>query len=732
MFGLLSPIALAGLALLAIPVLLHIFKPQRVRQVPFTSLRWLRGSEHRLSRRIRWHQLLLLLLRVAFLALLVLALAGPILSVGARRAPADRFIVIDTSRGMGYQAGEASAPIDRAKEVAQQLLSQSIAGDRTAIMLAGSVPRLLGPLVTDAEVHLPKLRKVAAGQLDIGLSQILSTIGAMDIGGREDAAVELFFLTDNHSRNWSQPLIARYVNQTQRPLYINIIDLGDENIENARIAAARLVESQHPRRRTIQVGITTTGRKPKPRTVHITGLDGLGDVLEPVRPGKGGQAQLKVDIPYEYALKGKVAKIQLEPADAMPNDDVYWLNLDASGAVRVLIVEADSGQIETLQQGFHLRAALESLATTAPGSLQISRRPHNAVLAVQVSEADLIIMVDVPLLSGENLQAIERHVKRGGGLLVFLGPSINGPFYNNRMHNPIRPHDSLLPMIIKNRVRHRRADRVLPRISDVQWSHPLLITLFDPIYGDLGQVRFKNYYQVELVNRSDRTQALASIESGSPAIVSHQLGAGKVIVLNTTANDAWSDLPRRKSFIPLIDSIIQYLTTGPQRGTFDLSLPVILNVPTGTDASTVKITAPDGQTIKVSRHSIDGRNTIRIDNLKQAGVYWVKHTQASGQTDFPIVVQPANQPAGMARIDEQTLRNWWQPADVRLFRSNTPASAMAPAERRGALAPWLIVLACLALITEMFFVHWLCPASTPRATSTPVIAANHIRQTGAS
>src|SRR5436190_23113444 len=103
MIGFLTPAALFGLGLLAIPIILHIFKPRKVRQTPFSSLRWLRASQHRISRRIRLHQILLFLLRAGFVTLIVLALAKPIFSSRAGSGAADRIVVLDVSRSMGYQ-----------------------------------------------------------------------------------------------------------------------------------------------------------------------------------------------------------------------------------------------------------------------------------------------------------------------------------------------------------------------------------------------------------------------------------------------------------------------------------------------------------------------------------------------------------------------------------------------------------------------------------------------------
>jgi hypothetical protein len=59
---------------LAIPILVHLFKPRKVRVTPFSSLRWLQLSHQRLSRRIKWHQILLFFLRAVLVMTLVLAL----------------------------------------------------------------------------------------------------------------------------------------------------------------------------------------------------------------------------------------------------------------------------------------------------------------------------------------------------------------------------------------------------------------------------------------------------------------------------------------------------------------------------------------------------------------------------------------------------------------------------------------------------------------------------------
>src|SRR3954464_6273299 len=115
MFTLLAPLALAASGLLAIPIIIHLLKPKRVRTMPFSSLRWLRASQHRLSRRIQWHQVLLFLLRAAFLIALVLALAKPVFSARGDRRATDRFVILDVSRSMRYEEPGGEAPFGRGR-----------------------------------------------------------------------------------------------------------------------------------------------------------------------------------------------------------------------------------------------------------------------------------------------------------------------------------------------------------------------------------------------------------------------------------------------------------------------------------------------------------------------------------------------------------------------------------------------------------------------------------------
>ena len=82
----LAPAALLGLALIALPIAIHLLVRRPIRRVDYPSLRFLRQSQ---LAAFRWRTIqdaLLLVCRVAIVGAAVLALAGPVIQTAARSA----------------------------------------------------------------------------------------------------------------------------------------------------------------------------------------------------------------------------------------------------------------------------------------------------------------------------------------------------------------------------------------------------------------------------------------------------------------------------------------------------------------------------------------------------------------------------------------------------------------------------------------------------------------------
>src|SRR5262245_47196678 len=163
----LAPYLLFGTLAAGIPIALHFFYRSRFRNVPWAAMKFLLAALEQTSRRLKFQELLLLLLRVAILLLLAVALARPTLrSAAAGRGDAvDAVLVIDRSMSMSARAGVAPqgsdtyaqalrqfagvdgavSRFDRARAAALAVLAALPQGSTVQVVAASDRAELLGP-----------------------------------------------------------------------------------------------------------------------------------------------------------------------------------------------------------------------------------------------------------------------------------------------------------------------------------------------------------------------------------------------------------------------------------------------------------------------------------------------------------------------------------------------------------------------------------------------------------
>src|SRR4051794_39021809 len=127
----------AGVALAAIPVILHLFMKQTPKHIVFPALRLIRERQKRSRKKLRVKNWLLLLARMALLALMALALARPRfdakVKANAQEVETAVALVFDTSLSMGYTERDQSR-LDEAKARADDLLKRAHAGSQVFVI----------------------------------------------------------------------------------------------------------------------------------------------------------------------------------------------------------------------------------------------------------------------------------------------------------------------------------------------------------------------------------------------------------------------------------------------------------------------------------------------------------------------------------------------------------------------------------------------------------------------
>ena len=124
----LTPWAWLGLAMVAVPIAVHLIGRRRPRLLAFPTLRFL--PETQLAIRPRWpiHDPWLLALRIAIVIAAVAALAGPLLPDVDRQSTAAsvaRAVIVDTSASMSRQTAGGRLAVADARERAGRLAAEA-------------------------------------------------------------------------------------------------------------------------------------------------------------------------------------------------------------------------------------------------------------------------------------------------------------------------------------------------------------------------------------------------------------------------------------------------------------------------------------------------------------------------------------------------------------------------------------------------------------------------------
>ena len=122
-----TPVLLAGTALIAVPIVLHLIMRQQPRHLEFPALRFIQRRRKTNTRQMRLRHLLLLALRCAAIALAAIGLARPSIGpsglfgtgagvLGDREAPVAAALLFDTSPRMLYRQKNTTR-LDDAREM---------------------------------------------------------------------------------------------------------------------------------------------------------------------------------------------------------------------------------------------------------------------------------------------------------------------------------------------------------------------------------------------------------------------------------------------------------------------------------------------------------------------------------------------------------------------------------------------------------------------------------------
>jgi hypothetical protein len=653
----LAPLFLLGLGLIAIPLWLHRLQIKNPKRRAFSSAMLLQAVEQRLRVQKMLRYLLLLAARIGLLTLLALAFAKPELlrlPLQLGRAARLHLIVLDTSLSMSYGERFASAIAQ-----ANQIVDGLSASDGAQIISAGGSMESIAAAASRMSADKGALRaalaglRAGAGRLDFGVA-MANLSGFI---GTDSRPVLVHFISDMQASG----LPARFGELVPKAapgqsIALDLRPIAADPAPNYRIDSIRragdgvdvTVRSAHTPKATLAVVLNVNGSQ-RGRATQSIDADGT--------------ALLHVE---HVALDPGDNRVtaQLVPDDLLTLDDLRYGVLQNEPSVPVPMLTLDPSGLT----GKYLSAAFNAAGK------------HYAVETDAVSDFDTrtlsryrwVLVDDVGALSAALTTSLATYVNDGGSVFASLGARAA----------------RLARLPLTNEVVSGRTDALGDplTVGQMDAGHPLLANLRGWESWNVGRM-------VQVVPTPD-DHVLISASDGRPLLLERRMGRGRVLLLTSTLDNDWNDLPVQPVFVSFIAQTASYLDG---RGREQREQLVDATLPLGLGA-TSQVVDPQGHAL----FSLAGTRQARSVKLSQLGFYEV---YTPGQEAL-IAVNADPRESDLTPMSPEALERWRVAAQAVQHASDSASVTGMPAPLP--LWRWLLPLfAAFVLIESLIGNYYL-------------------------
>ncbi|HVY68880.1 MAG TPA: BatA and WFA domain-containing protein [Verrucomicrobiae bacterium] len=551
MFPLFTNIALlAGLAGITAPVLIHLLLRRKSQRLRFSTSQFFVKQDEQSMRKRKLRNLFLLAARCLLFALIVLGFTRPYLpgatGGGAVAKRQQAVLVLDASVSMQAN-GTGGQQWARARELARKTLAGLAADDRAALIACATQPNTISEFAPPSVVA----QKLADLQPTWGTGDLADAVrqATRMLSVNNPRFDTTLYVISDLQRGGCQNLGAAPVNNE---LKVRVLDLGERFIPNLSVADLHLTAQGQTGPRAV---VTSYADDNQPGLRATFKLDGKEVFARPVALSAGGTTNVPLTVP---ALKPgwHSAEFAVETRDGLPADDARFATLFIPEPIHSVVVETRGSMRVFQQESFFVATALAP--SQGSGEASASRFAYEKVgpegIAAKVKTAagqppvGFVALPAARQLSTATISALTSYVQGGGGLLLFLGDGVSAGRYNTDLRE-------LLPAQLE-RVESAREDGPPWRIAQYDKKSPLFAVFREVNSGNLFLPEFTRRFQLKPVAGAS---TVAEYDDGVPFVIERKVGKGRVVLVNTSADTAWTDWPKHKTFVPWLHAAGHYL-----------------------------------------------------------------------------------------------------------------------------------------------------------------------------
>jgi uncharacterized membrane protein YobD (UPF0266 family) len=640
----LYPAFLFGLLAASLPILIHLLNRRRLKRVQFPAVRFILLSQKRISRSYRLRHWLLLALRTLAVVFLALLLANPIFQSGAGlfagSGPVSLVVLLDNSLSMTW-SGDGNG-FKQAKEAARLLISGLNEGDRAALVPTNISGKEAFRLKDQKEILLKELESI---EIADGTANLTAALGkAYELLNLPAGQKEIHFITDMGLTGWDQFSLAS-LKQVDPSIPLKLIHVGrKEQALNASIKEIRLGGHGVGVNLPIHIEATVANFGDSEIKDMLVQLSIDGENKEQKLAAVPPKGATSVDFRTTIARPGAhLGRITLKK-EGLAGNAVANFTLEAQDKLKVLVVDGDPQTSLVQSDTFFLVRALNPAGERDSSLFLPTAIVTDGLHTANLDSYQVVILCNVATLPDGFVAKLQQYLRQGGGLLIFAGDKLQLDHYNQQLAQ-------ILPGPLRDKKSGAEASG--EKIDKFDLAHPALQSLVDPILQEsLKSARVWSYAR-------SGGKTLISLANGDPLLLEQKIGAGKAMLMTSSADRDWNDLPVKTVYLPLVQSLAQYLAGG-KLGSLDAGIAVgaarELSLPPSFVGKNLRVTKPDKTILEVPIAGEKQRAIATIEDHDRAGIYRLTLPVGVDKDGGAPELYAVNSPFLESRLDEISAR----------------------------------------------------------------------------
>ena len=491
-----NPTILYFLALLIIPIIVHLFQLQKFVKVPFTNVAFLQKLTQETRKSSRLKKWLILCTRMLLFSAILFAFSQPYFSDKNTTKKQHTFIYLDNSLSTSSKGKKGNLLQNSAKEIIENASQKDLYSLQTN---SNFFKKITYPELKN------ELLKIKNTSKKIDLNSVLLKINSFEKS-------EIKTLTKNI-------LISDYQN-TYKNKFTNVtpsfsvIKLKNSKSDNISIDSV-FISNTNTNNLTIHVVIRNQGEEKNNIPIAIFNADKLIS-----KQSYSIKKDTKKTIPFTIQNQSKfLGKIETTFSDTYAFDNSFYFTLNSTKNVNVLSIGNDASFLSKIYTKDEFNFTETSLQNVNYNSIQ---------------KQQLIILNELEIIPENLSKSIFNFLNEGGNIVIIPNQKSKIDSYN-----------SFLEKVANSKIKFKVTDTL--KITNINYNHPLFKNVFSKKVSNFQYPTTQSYYPISSKNSSK----IVSFENNLPFISQIKTSNSNIYWISSSINKNNSNFLNSPLIVPV-------------------------------------------------------------------------------------------------------------------------------------------------------------------------------------